>query len=202
MRIVVVSSPVAIADEAVIINKLFASGLTHFQLRKPAYSLAELRKLLEEIEDQYYQGISLHQFHEIALEFGIERLHFTEKMRREAAVGDLKVLNYEGYKLSTSIHSLADFDDLIGFESAFFSPVFNSLSKPGYHGVVAKDFRHTKTHKKHLIALGGVTAENIKNCIAMNFDGVAVLGAIWNDPLNAVKGFRNIKEVINNESNR
>lgn len=202
MRLVVVSSPVAVVDEAKIINGLFASGLTHFQLRKPGYSLTEIRKLLVAIEAQYYKGIALHQFHEVAKEFGIERLHFTEKMRLEAAVSKLKFLNDEGYILSTSIHSLTNFNDLIGFESAFFSPVFNSLSKPGYNGVVAPDFKHTKRHKVKLLALGGIAAENIKHCIAMNFDGVAVLGAIWNDPLNAVKSFRNIMEVINNESNR
>jgi thiamine-phosphate pyrophosphorylase len=200
MQLVVVSNPIAIVDEAKIINKLFESGLEIFHLRKPDHPLTAIRKLLDEIDPQYYQGISLHQFHEIASEYRIDRLHFPEKVRRETGDGKIKFLSESGYRLSTSIHRLADLDSLVGFGYAFFSPVFNSLSKLGYLGVVAADFKHTKTQKIDLIALGGVAVENITKCIGMNFDGVAVLGAIWNDPLNAIVSFNNMKQVIYNET--
>jgi len=202
MRLVVVSNPVAVVDEAEIINELFESGLEIFHLRKPDCSLAEIRKLLEGIEPQYYRGIALHQYHEVASDYGFERLHFPEIVRKETADGKIKLLSESGYRLSTSIHRLADLDSLAGFSYTFFSPVFNSLSKSGYLGVVESDFKHTKRHKLDLIALGGVTVENVKKCIAMNFDGVAVLGTIWNDPLNAIGSFNNMKQVIYNETNK
>ena len=202
MRLVVVSNPVAVVDEAEIINELFESGLEIFHLRKPDYSLAAIRKLLEDIEPQYYRGIALHQYHEVASDYGLERLHFPEKVRRETAAYTLDSLVGCGFKLSTAIHCLTELDSLVGFEYAFLSPVFNSLSKPGYLGVVASDFSYMKKHKLDLIALGGIAVENVKKCIAMNFDGVAVLGTIWNDPLNAIDSFNNMKQVIYNETNK
>jgi len=42
--------------------------------------------------------------------------------------------------------------------------------------------------------LGGVDESGIKKLKAMNFDGAAVLGAIWNEPDKAIIHFKLLKE--------
>jgi thiamine-phosphate pyrophosphorylase len=202
MKLIVISNPVVVAGEADIINQLFRTGLKHFHLRKPGYSLVEIRKLLRQVSDEYYQFIALHQAHELASEFGIGRLHFPEKMRRDTSSEKLSFQNESGYKLSTSIHCIADLDGLVGFDLAFFSPVFNSISKPHYHGTISPDFKHKQRNNIDLIALGGICAENVQQCITMKFNGVAVLGTIWNEPMNAVKNYSYLMNAMNYENYR
>ncbi|WP_448634717.1 hypothetical protein [Pedobacter panaciterrae] len=45
-----------------------------------------------------------------------------------------------------------------------------------------------------LIALGGIDDKNAEALSLMGFDGVAVLGFIWNDPSKAISNFKRIQE--------
>ena len=75
--------------------------------------------------------------------------------------------------------------------------MFDSISKQQYRGVAGNDFYLTDEQKPvPVIALGGIDAGNIKKVSEMNFDGAAVLGAIWNEPAKAVENFKIIKNVI------
>jgi len=115
---------------------------------------------------------------------------------------DLEKLIYqngEGYVLSTSVHDLNILKTLIGFDYIFFGPVFNSISKPGYKSNLPEGFRIVKNGiKPKVIALGGVEESNLDKVKEMNFDGVAVLGTIWNDPGHAISNFRKLKNYLIN----
>jgi thiamine-phosphate pyrophosphorylase len=75
---------------------------------------------------------------------------------------------------------------------AFLSPVFDSLSKPGYAaaGFDPAQVRAvaTRSGTPPLIALGGVSAERLADAKGMGFSGAAVLGSVWQaaDPVAAV----------------
>jgi thiamine-phosphate pyrophosphorylase len=103
--------------------------------------------------------------------------------------------------LSTSVHDLQTLQSLsIHFSYAFFSPVFDSISKQQYRGVAGDDF-YLKDEQKTVpvIALGGIDVSNIEKVDKMNFDGAAVLGMLWNEPSKAVdsyKELRNYEDVI------
>ena len=77
MELIVISNPQPVADESIIINKLFQEGLRCFHVRKPESDYPTVKQLLNEIAPRFYDRIALHQFHEMASDFGIKRLHYT-----------------------------------------------------------------------------------------------------------------------------
>lgn len=178
---IVISSPDFLPDEARSINRFFEEGMKYFHLRKPFSRKEEVKELIKAINPAYYDRISLHQHHELAEEFGISRLHFSEKHYGLTTPEVWKKLTDNGFRLSTSIHELAQLKTISPvFSYAFFGPVFDSISKRGYKSTLQDDFvlsNDLKTVK--VIAIGGIDLSNISKIPAMNFDGVAVLGAIW-----------------------
>jgi len=194
MKLYVLSKDFAVANEAQIINNLFANGLEHLHLRKLETSKDKLADLLRQIEPVYYERIALHQFHDLAEEFGIRRLHFTTAHRKH--VGQHELLKYSdaGFTLSTSVHALEEITELDNFNTLFYSPVFDSLSKPGYAGTLTNDFKLGDNYIDRLIALGGISIDNIIQTKTMGFQAAAVLGAIWNDPSTALKNFFDLKK--------
>lgn len=178
MQPIILSNPVSLSNEIQIIHQLLDDGLELLHIRKPDYSEADYRSFLTCIHSYYRNKLVLHQFHSLAKEFGINRLHFTTQKRKETTDWN----QYSEFLLSTSIHSIEEFNDLPNcFEYAFLSPVFPSISKVGYvseKNLFAEVKKRTNFHTK-LIALGGITAENGKWTMENGFDGVAMLGAIW-----------------------
>lgn len=177
----VISNPTKLENEAHVINDLFEHGLECFHMRKPDYSKEEMKKLLDDIHVEYRSNIALHNFHEIADDYGISRLHFKEDIRIFKSKKYFEDLNKSGLCLSTSVHSIHDYEMLPAhFEYAFLSPVYDSISKKGYKAV-SFDFKELLSPRKtKILALGGITSSNYKQTIEMGFDGVAFLGSIWN----------------------
>ncbi len=178
MQPIIISNPVSLPNEINRINQLFDDGLELLHLRKPGYPEQEYRSLIESIKPGFHKRLVLHQFHSIAEEFDIHRLHFPKQKRRETTDWE----QYSGFILSTSVHSIEEFNDLPNcFEYAFLSPVFLSISKAGYvseKNLLEEVKKRTNFHTK-LIALGGITFENGQLAIENGFDNVAMLGAIW-----------------------
>nr|WP_068892526.1 thiamine phosphate synthase [Pedobacter panaciterrae] len=194
MKIIVIANPITLSNECKIINQLFESGLDIFHLRKDSCTKSYCKQLISEIDEAYHSRIALHHYHELKDDFGIQRLHYKEAKRKQLEVTKT-TLNFKNMVLSTSIHQLEDINNLKGFDYTFFGPVFNSLSKPGYAGVLGDGFKLPKRlNNTKLIALGGIDADNAAELSLMGFDGVAVLGFIWNDPSKAVRNFKSIQE--------
>jgi thiamine-phosphate pyrophosphorylase len=99
------------------------------------------------------------------------------------------------------VHDLLTIQQLPAlFTYTFFSPVFDSISKQDYKGVTGDDFYIRDEQKPvRVIALGGINAGNIRSVVAMNFDGAALLGSLWNEPANAVESWVAIKKVITSD---
>lgn len=188
--IIVISDTEIFANEASIVNLLFDEGLMMFHLRKYSNSKLEITDFLKQIKPEYRNRIALHQFHEMANEFGIDRLHFSEQDRSLKKENDLRKLKHQGFILSTSIHTIDEYNKLSScFDYVFISPVFDSISKPNYKAQIFDLSSINKKATTKLIALGGITAENCTQTFEMGFDGVALLGSIWksNDALSEFK---------------
>jgi thiamine-phosphate pyrophosphorylase len=197
MQLVVISNPEAIPNEAGIINRLFEAGLSRFHLRKPGYNAQQVAALLRQIDEQYHHCIALHQHHAVAPYFGIQRLHYTEQQRLSTHEGKLHLQNQDGYILSTSVHDVEALQTLAGFDNTFLGPVFNSISKPGYETRLSENFYLDKQGTAlKIIALGGIQLSNLNKIEAMNFDGAAVLGTIWNNPDMAVTNFKCLQQQL------
>lgn len=187
MELIVIAKPILFKEESNLINQLFEAGLQVFHLRKENADEADYRKIIEEIPAEYHPRIALHHFHSLANDYHINRIHHTESFRQESNNGSLP----ENKIYSTSIHSLTDLEQIGKYDYSFFSPVFNSFSKPGYQGVIPADFCLEKQDAKpKIIALGGIGLSQIDQVKEMNFDGVALLGSIWNDLSQALFTFK------------
>jgi len=185
--IIVISDTELFTGEANAVNQLFDSGLLLFHLRKYNNSNSEIVNFINQIESKYRSRIVLHQFHEMANEFGLKRLHFSERDRLSKSEVEFKQLQQSGMILSTSVHSVEEYENLSSvFDYAFLSPVFDSISKPDYK---AQKFEINKKSTIKLIALGGINESNCQLVYEMGFDGVALLGSIW-------KSENNVEEFI------
>ena len=60
MKIIVISSPIAVPNEHEIINSLFEEGLEIFQLHKPSFSKEEMKQFVQQIPFKYHNRIALH----------------------------------------------------------------------------------------------------------------------------------------------
>jgi len=180
MDILAITRPDYFEGEARLINRLLEQGMKILHIRKPEPDISRFRKLMEEINPEYYDRIAIHQHHELAADFSLHRLHYTEQQRRLTPVAKLKEKQEAGFKLSSSIHELKDLPGLQFLDYVFFGPVFNSISKPGYNSKLPAGFSLPSHLGGPLVmAVGGVTPERIVEVSQMNFDGAALLGALW-----------------------
>ena len=84
--------------------------------------------------------------------------------------------------MSSAVHRLEALPAIgDGFDYLLLSPVFDSISKPGYRAAFAHDRlqRSLRRTDQAVMALGGVDADRIATTAMLGFDGVAVLGAVW-----------------------
>ena len=195
---ILISNPIATTNEINTIHALFENGMELFHIRKPEFTELEMKAFVSAIGLEFSNQLSLHSHHHLAKEFGIHRIHFTEKTRNETSEESLKNWKEREFKLSTSIHCMADFEKLSNvFDYAFFGPVFESISKPNYASDI--DFRielkNRKNNKTALIALGGITSEKIKTALEYSFDDVALLGTIWNSN-NPIENFKLCQQTV------
>ena len=194
--LIVLSSEVAVVNEAKLINGLFEAGLKIFHLRKPGIEQKEIDILLNTIDAKYHAQIALHQHHQMAEEYSINRLHFTETKRKQTSNKILTDLKVNGNILTTSIHQVSEYAELSTcFAYTFFGPVFNSISKLGYASTMGSDFKIPvlPNHPK-AIAIGGITGDNLQEAISKQFDGVAALGTIWQQPEHSIEQFKTLQK--------
>ena len=125
---IVITNPSSIANEISIIDSLFEEGLSLLHIRKPDFSELEMALFIHQIKLRFRANLVLHSHHELAQDFGINRIHFPEKQRKEVFE-----IARENKIISTSVHSIETFNALHpNFEYAFLSPVFKSISKENY----------------------------------------------------------------------
>lgn len=195
---IVITNPIPTTNEIKTIHSLFENGLELLHVRKPSFSTVEMKGFLLEIKSDYRQQLVLHSHHQLAPAFGINRIHFTEKTRIETTKESLKNWKEKGFTLSTSIHQMADFEELSDdFDYAFFGPVFESISKPDYVSNLdfKKELQQRKNNKTTLIALGGITFDKIKKTLEYGFNDVALLGTIWNSN-NPIENFKLCQQIV------
>jgi thiamine-phosphate pyrophosphorylase len=187
MKLVVISPESDHPSEHRVLGGLFAAGLERYHVRKPAWSCAQLEAWLHAAPTTWHPRLVLHSHHELVSEFGLGGIHQRDTEQLSAA----------SPALSRSCHDLPTLRQAIGgYDSVFFGPIFPSISKPGYGPrndkaattIAAFLAARGETERRtSVIALGGITPERVPAVRALGFDGVAVIGAVWQavDPLRA-----------------
>ena len=195
---IVISNPFAIADEIKMIHSLFEEGLSLLHIRKPDFSELEMAQFIHQIKIEFRDRIVLHSHHLLAEDFGINRIHFSEKERKESFDFPARFPKPCRYNFSTSTHSIEDFNSLENdFDYAFLSPVFKSISKENYEPKtdLFEALKSRTNYKTKVIALGGIDSQNIQKTMKNGFDDIALLGTIWNNK-NPIKQFKICQQIV------
>lgn len=172
------SYPKVVLNEAARINLLMEREYDVFHLRKPDWTKEQVKDLLSQLDQNVLKRTALHQHYDLAVEFGIQRLHFNSSKRLNLSSEELQEMKWKDAIFSTSAHSVEEYLSLPAvFDYTFLSPVFDSISKEDYK---ANRFNLSKKNPHvDVIALGGVNFKNVQLINQMGFDGCAFLGSIW-----------------------
>ena len=187
--LIIITSPNFLPNEELIINKLFENGLHILHLRKPETDRNTLENLIQKITPRFRERIVLHNHFELAKEYGLRGIHLKYDQAK-------KIAEQEKFShISVSCHSFNEINNLPFTPNyVFLSPIFDSISKQGYKAAFNPKFIKENLEKTStpVVALGGITAENVTLCRKLGFDGVALLGYIWEHPWEAVDRFEKI----------
>ncbi len=176
MKLAVITQPFFFDSEALMINQMFDAGLEKLHLRKPGASSVRLERFLAEISENRLDRIVVHSHFELVGKWGLRGAHFGKDR-------SMDIIGFTGTK-SFSCHS---FEEVIEYKPhcdyVFLSPVFNSISKPGYSSAFTDAelvcaVRCGVTDSK-VFALGGVTEGALPYLAQRGFGGAAVLGDVW-----------------------
>ena len=179
MKLIVITRPDFFDEEALWITSLLQVGNFILHLRKPSATLQEVEKLLNDIPKPYHSHIVLHDHFELASRYDLHGVHLNGR-NPKAPVG------YTGH-ISRSCHTL---QEVIEWKPkcsyVTLSPIFDSISKEGYESAFTwqqlQDAHYQGVIDQQVIALGGVTMNNIRQLRTIDFGGCAVLGTIWQAP--------------------
>lgn len=134
---------------------------------------ARYSKHHEAIPQKYHSRIKLHGHFELVHSFNLGGLHLNSRCPTPPV----------GYsdKLSRSCHTPQELSQATGLEYATLSPVYPSISKPGYLPVLTTDqiISALAEAKVPVVALGGVTPDKESELMHMGFAGYACLGSVW-----------------------
>lgn len=176
MEWIVITSPGFLQGEADFIDRLFNHGLDRLHLRKPGADIGECRRLLDGISREWLPRIVVHDNFGLCREYGLGGVHLNGR-------NPMAPPNHEG-SVSRSCHSLEEISRYKGeCDYLTLSPIFNSISKQGYMAAFEPEqlaaARDSGLIDSRVIALGGVTLENIPRVRELGFGGVAILGDVW-----------------------
>ncbi len=180
MHYIIITQPAPVINESEIVNNILDYNYATVHIRKPDYTIEELRNFIKTIAVRNHNKIVIHNHLELIHEFSLKGIHFTKHNKQ------LITNPYPSYiSKSISTHSIDEINDLPNlFDYYFLSPIFKSTSKPGYGGDTfhLKDIKSyiEKHPEKKLIALSGVKLNTIKDVEKTGFYGAAILGEFWN----------------------
>lgn len=172
MERIVITCPDFFPGESETIAAMLRSGKAdRVHLRKPASEAAEMAALIEAIPADLYPRLSLHDHFQLAMRYGLGGVHLNSR--------NPKAPDGRHGLLSRSLHSINEVRHLgPEFDYAFISPVYPSISKPGYKAEFSIDDLRPWLSRR-IYALGGVSPDKLPQLQEAGFGGVAMLGAVW-----------------------
>jgi len=196
--IILIAPEEDISNEIDILNRFFEEGLEYYHLRKPNKNQQQYCDYLHLIEEKYHNKIVVHDHHELVNTFKLKGIHFQEQKRRDNIDNPGQYflnLSMYGKTISSSFHEPEELEACdFEFDYHLLSPVFSSISKKGYEG---RGFDVNHIDKK-IIGMGGVTKNNLSEIQKLGFQGVGVLGGIWNSKT-PIEDFRAMQEFYRNK---
>lgn len=176
MKLILLTNEEFFVEEDQIISLLFEEGLDVLHLRKPGSDPVYSERLLTLLPDEYHKQIVVHDHFYLKKEFNLMGIHLNSRNPEPPA-------GYKGH-VSKSLHSLEEVTaEKKKFDYVFLSPIFDSISKSGYPSAFDRTLLES-AHKSGVIdhrvmALGGVSLQNIPIIKDCGFGGVVIKGDLW-----------------------
>lgn len=196
MKLIAITPELPHSNEIRFITDILDAGFDYVHLRKPDYSLPQLKEYLSSIPSQYHSRLKLHSHFTLAREFNMAGLHLNHRFH------DIPEGIPSNLSLSRSCHAASELNDLNHYEYVFLSPIYNSISKRGYasrfsQGDLIEIFKQADTKGK-IIALGGIMPFHMVQLSRLGFAGAAFLGYLFNDSdeTGLTSKLSNIKTII------
>lgn len=186
-----VTTPYFYPGEAEAVIARLRGGDDYVHIRKPGASAAEVSALVSAIPADLRSRLTLHDGTDAASTLGVGGIHLGSRCPSVPA-------GWQG-RVSISCHSISecrairDGSPSLGERRPDYvtlSPIFPSISKPGYHAdFAAEDLRSllAETNRVPVVALGGVTTSRKAILRDLGFDGMAMLGDAWRTPVDRDK---------------
>ena len=200
MKLIVVTAPTFFVEEDKIITALFEEGLDILHLRKPETPAMYSERLLTLIPQKYHKRIITHEHFYLQEEFSLMGIHLNTRNPKEPH-------DYSGH-ISCTCHSLDEVRNKKHFyDYLFLSPIYNCITKTGVtSGFTAEELRQAEKSKiidSKVMALGGITTDNILEIKDYGFGGAVIMGDLWNkfnactdrDYLEVIRHFKKLKEM-------
>lgn len=188
---ILITNPQFLPNEADILNALFRHGLPVLHLRKPDATAEAVEALILQVDAGFRSRIMIHDCYELLEKFPLRGIHFTEKTKDRQE----EFAHYDCRK-SLAIHSLEELKNVKpAINYVFLSPIFPSVSKRGYskewdYEEVSQTLSSNRTFG--VVALGGITLNNVGKIRELGFDDFALLGSIWE----RVKAGDSVEQII------
>ena len=173
MRLIAITKEHFFDGEAEMLQTLLGQGFWRIHLRKPQAGAEALEAFLRQIPPRFYHAISLHDHFATAARLKLGGVHLNSRNPTPP----------EGWTglVSRSCHSI---DEIAIYaprcDYMFLSPIFDSISKPGYLSACNLDqLQKSGMLSAKVFALGGVTPQRLPQLEAAGFGGAAMLGSAW-----------------------
>lgn len=178
MKIIIITSPSFIEEEVFLIPRLLEWGVSTIHLRKPQSSYKDCSGLLNNIPKSLHKNIVIHDHFSLTKEFDLQGIHLNSR-------NNTPPIDFNG-TISCSCHSIDEIEKAKpNFDYVFLSPIFDSISKPGYRSAFTSETLYTAARQgiidNKVIALGGINVKNFHVLSRYGFGGAAILGDIWNN---------------------
>lgn len=190
MKLIVLTPEEDIDNEPALAESLFRAGLQRLHLRKKHYTEQQTLSYIDAISPVYHNRMVLHRHFGLYTRLQLGGIHLNSMVRTAADTPAL-ISHIPNSAISTSFHSWQEIaDNNIPYGYVFISPVFNSISKPGYMGSIElsgcatlqEEKKRTGSYCPGIVALGGINGSNIARLRQHPFQGAALLGHIWISP--------------------
>ncbi|MCC8089752.1 MAG: thiamine phosphate synthase [Rikenellaceae bacterium] len=172
---VIITLPDICPNEPEAISALAAAGAGIIHVRKPYVEEDKLNGFIEQIPVNISSHITIHYRSDLAKRYGLGGIHdrLPELKRRT-----------DKLRKSCSCHSWEEVYEAYGYaDYVFLSPIFDSVSKLEYKAAFGTEYLKDKLYssepRPEVVALGGITEQNIVAAREMGFEGAAVLGSLW-----------------------
>lgn len=177
LKLILLTTPENLMSECNSLEALLAiGGIDYLHVRKDTQDSEYIKKIVNRIPKIFRPNLVLHGHQAIAEHYKIGAYHHKTHSDYSADI--------QTTFQTKAFHSIEEIKNCKHpYKYGFLSPVFDSITKKDYKSTFdfkeLKQFLHSDQKPFPIFALGGIAPGNVKICKELGFDGVAVMGAIW-----------------------